>query len=235
MKLNSVGFAHWKPQTQLPLRAVALDWAALAAPVGQRHPEGLVSTCRGSREMCSFLACWFVQLYTSNAPAGEAAVFDVILGADILYDRRSLQSLVLALHRYLAPGGHFYCVDPGRLDNCAVRKSFVSLLLEAHPEWEYEEHTMETYTRMAEMLCTTPDAMHTSQSTKQQIHIHLHEHRRRGLAAALGLPDTALGQTVSVQQLIAADAPYTLLAVSRPCSAKKKHIVVLQCIQTKLS
>ena len=148
--------------------------------------------------------------------AGEAPVFDVILGADILYDRSSLPSLVLALQNHLAPGGSFYCVDPGRLDNCAVRNSFVHHLCEEHPEWECDERTLEASIPAAETLCTGPGALDAQSTTHPGVHIHLHEQRRRGLAAALGLPEAGLGQTVSVHQLITADAPYKLLVVHRP-------------------
>ncbi|CAE7854870.1 mettl21a [Symbiodinium necroappetens] len=107
------------------------------------------------------LRAWSLDWAAAQPTEGEAPVFDVILGADILYDRSSLPSLVLALQNHLAPGG------------TRLSTIFVKNIL--------------------------------SGSVTRGVHIHLHEQRRRGLAAALGLPEAGLGQTVSVHQLITAD------------------------------
>jgi predicted nicotinamide N-methyase len=45
---------------------------------------------------------------------GEQASFDVILGADILYDAAMYGSIVSILDRSLAPGGRVVLADPGR-------------------------------------------------------------------------------------------------------------------------
>ena len=76
----------------------------------------------------------------------------------------------------------------------------------------------------AESMCMMPGAVDAQSMMHPHIHIRLHEQRRRGLAAALGLPEAALGQTISVHQLIAADAPYKLLVVHRPADGKEKNV-----------
>ena len=207
LRLNAVEHR----EHELPLRAWALDWAAAQPTEGPTLCHNVARDIgRERKALCVWLDI-----------AGEAPVFDVILGADILYDRSSLPSLVLALQNHLAPGGSFYCVDPGRLDNCAVRNSFVRHLCEEHPEWECDERTLEASMPAAESMCMMPGAVDAQSMMHPHIHIRLHEQRRRGLAAALGLPEAALGQTISVHQLIAADAPYKLLVVHRPVDGKE--------------
>ena len=157
-------------------------------------------------------------------PPGEDP-FGVIIGADIMYDRGLLPALLHTLQGHLAPGGCFYCVDPGRLDSRSVRKSFVSLLRRANPEWEYEEQAMETCTQAARTLCAYPDSLLAG-----PVHIHLHEQRLRGLAIALGLPEASLGESVSVDQLVQADEPYMLLTVRRPIVENRPcALTAVQC------
>ena len=100
-----------------------------------------------------------------------------------------------------------------------MRNSFIDLLEEAHPGWAYEECVLETSVLAAEAMCSN-----AARTDKNSVQIPLHEQRRRGMAAALGLPETALGKSVSVQQLIAADAPYTLLTVGKPRDAGESEV-----------
>lgn len=46
--------------------------------------------------------------------AGAAGAFDLVIGADIVYDRELFGTLVACVRRHLAPGGMFLVADPGR-------------------------------------------------------------------------------------------------------------------------
>ncbi len=48
-----------------------------------------------------------------EAPASDAR-FDVVLAADVVYDRRNVAPLVALVPRLLAPGGTVWLADPGR-------------------------------------------------------------------------------------------------------------------------
>lgn len=44
----------------------------------------------------------------------DLAPFELVLGSDLLYERRSVGALVAAMTRLCAPGGHILLADPGR-------------------------------------------------------------------------------------------------------------------------
>jgi predicted nicotinamide N-methyase len=52
---------------------------------------------------------------------GEPGSFDVVMAADLLYDRGNVEPLLAAVPRLLAPGGEVWLADPGRPGLDALR------------------------------------------------------------------------------------------------------------------
>ncbi|CAJ1383539.1 unnamed protein product [Effrenium voratum] len=150
-----------------------------------------------------------------SQPAGLQAlgVFEIIIGADILYSSTSLRPLVALLGALLAVGGRFHCVDPGRrgaglASGPSGLEAFVALVAQEFPAWAVTVEPLEESTALArEHLC------------RQRILVP--QQRRRGLGAALG---RAVHKTLPVAQLIDADAPYQLLTVERVAGAKRNAV-----------
>jgi SAM-dependent methyltransferase len=85
-----VTFFDWEPR--------ALEIAAASA----REQPGLA-------ERCDFFAGdW------RNPPPLEP--FDLILGADVLYERRNVPAVAAFLARHLRPGAEAWIADPGRIN-----------------------------------------------------------------------------------------------------------------------
>jgi predicted nicotinamide N-methyase len=84
-------------------RVLATDWSAEAIAITRRNAERNGASLRTER--CAF----------ADAPAlaGEAA-WDLVLAADVLYERRNVGPLLEVFPRLLAPGGQVLLADPGR-------------------------------------------------------------------------------------------------------------------------
>jgi len=55
--------------------------------------------------------------------AGETGSFDMVIGADIVYDRQNFTALLSCARRNLRPGGSFLVADPGR----TIGRDFIRL------------------------------------------------------------------------------------------------------------
>ncbi|CAJ1360951.1 unnamed protein product [Effrenium voratum] len=156
-----------------------------------------------------------------SQPAGLQAlgVFEMIIGADILYSSTSLRPLVALLGALLAVGGRFHCVDPGRANLAAGPsgpsglEAFVALVAQEFPAWAVTVEPLEESTALAR-----------EHFSRQRILVP--QQRRRGLGAALG---RAVHETLPVAQLIDADAPYQLLTVERVLSGPDGFIFPANC------
>jgi predicted nicotinamide N-methyase len=70
--------------------------------------------------------------------AALAARFDLILAAEVLYDRSAFDAIATSLARLLAPGGRALLTDARRIDTRAFRTSLVSAGL----RWTETVHTL---------------------------------------------------------------------------------------------
>ncbi|CAE8725911.1 unnamed protein product [Polarella glacialis] len=141
-------------------------------------------------------------------------IFDVVVGSDLIYDQAAPGRLLSTLQCVLAPGGCFACVDPGRLEDSdgsaschSVRQSLRDLAASELPDWHYAEARLgpQTLSRAAAMVAGV---------------VPLPQQRHRNIAASLGLPPTSLDVSgVKLHHLVAADAPYTLMTLTRSCMA----------------
>jgi predicted nicotinamide N-methyase len=84
-------------------RVLATDWSAGALEFTERNAERNGAALRTAR--CAF--------FDAPALAGEHA-WDLVLAADVLYERRNVALLLHVLPRLLAPGGEVLLADPGR-------------------------------------------------------------------------------------------------------------------------
>jgi predicted nicotinamide N-methyase len=84
-------------------RVLATDWSPGAIELTERNARRNGATLRTAR--CAF----------TEAPGleGEHA-WDLVLAADVLYERRNVALLLDVLPRLLAPGGEVLLADPGR-------------------------------------------------------------------------------------------------------------------------
>jgi 2-polyprenyl-3-methyl-5-hydroxy-6-metoxy-1,4-benzoquinol methylase len=70
--------------------------------------------------------------------AALTARFDLVLAAEVLYDRRAFDPLATAIARHLAPGGRALVTDAGRTDTRAVYPA----LADAGLVWAATEHVV---------------------------------------------------------------------------------------------
>jgi predicted nicotinamide N-methyase len=84
-------------------RVLATDWSADALALTERN------AARNGAELCT-AQCAFAD---TPALAGEH-VWDLVLAADVLYERRNVGLLLGVLPRLVAPGGEVLVADPGR-------------------------------------------------------------------------------------------------------------------------
>ena len=114
------------------LGAVGLAAAKAGARVTlvDREPEALVEVQRIAAE--NALVVETMQLEWSRVPDSLAGAFDVVLGADIVYDPSQLTPMLGAMQTLLAPGGTAYLADPDRADGAALAEAarVVGLTLE---------------------------------------------------------------------------------------------------------
>jgi predicted nicotinamide N-methyase len=84
-------------------RVLATDWSEDAIAITRRNAERNGASLRTER--CTF----------ADTPglAGEGA-WDLVLAADVLYERRNVDPLLEVFPRLLAPGGQVLLADPGR-------------------------------------------------------------------------------------------------------------------------
>jgi predicted nicotinamide N-methyase len=66
------------------------------------------------------------------------ARFDLVLAAEVLYDRRAFDPLATAIARHLAPGGRALVTDAGRTDT----RAFYPALADAGLVWAATEHVV---------------------------------------------------------------------------------------------
>jgi len=97
------------------LGAVGLTAARAGADVTltDREPEALELAADNAR--ANGLAVQIVALEWSRVPDALVGRFDVVLGADLAYERDALAPLTGAIHALLVPGGEAWLADPGRL------------------------------------------------------------------------------------------------------------------------
>ncbi|MEZ0492769.1 methyltransferase [Kineococcus sp. TBRC 1896] len=81
----------------------AADWAPDAVDLLRENADRNGATLRAQRWS------W------TDDPAPLAPPFDVVLAADVLYERRNVAPILAALPALLAPGGWAMVADPGRL------------------------------------------------------------------------------------------------------------------------
>ncbi|HRC58933.1 MAG TPA: methyltransferase domain-containing protein [Kofleriaceae bacterium] len=96
------------------LGAVGLSAAKVGALVTlvDREPEALVEVQRIAAE--NSLTVQTQQLEWSRVPEALVGAFEVVLGADIVYDPSQLTPMLGAIQTLLAPGGCAYLADPDR-------------------------------------------------------------------------------------------------------------------------
>jgi predicted nicotinamide N-methyase len=92
-------------------RVLATDWSPQAIELLEGNAE------RNGASLETAVADW-------TRPAGllERAPFDLVLGADLLYERRNVTPLLELVPRLVGPGGELWLADPGR----APREDFLS-------------------------------------------------------------------------------------------------------------
>jgi predicted nicotinamide N-methyase len=84
-------------------RVLATDWSAGAISLTERNADRNGATLRTAR--CAFV----------DTPRLEGKhAWDLVLAADVLYERRNVALLLHVLPRLLAPGGEVLLADPGR-------------------------------------------------------------------------------------------------------------------------
>jgi predicted nicotinamide N-methyase len=84
-------------------RVLATDWSPGAIELTERNARRNEATLRTAR--CTF----------ADAPGLHAEhAWDLVLAADVLYERRNVALLLDVLPRLLAPGGEVLLADPGR-------------------------------------------------------------------------------------------------------------------------
>jgi predicted nicotinamide N-methyase len=98
----------------------ATDWSAGAIELTSRNAERNRAELRVVR--CTF--------YDAPRLEGEHA-WDLVLAADVLYERRNVPLLLHVLPRLLAPGGEILLADPGR-------PAAPAFLEQAREQWEIE-------------------------------------------------------------------------------------------------
>lgn len=84
-------------------RVTCLDWAP--------EPEALVRLSAGRLGVTLqrfVVADW-------RTPPADLGTFDLVLGADVLYEARNAEPVAAFLATHLAPGGEAWLADPGRL------------------------------------------------------------------------------------------------------------------------
>jgi predicted nicotinamide N-methyase len=96
-------------------RVLATDWSQAAIELTQRNAERNGASLRT-------LKCHF-----EDAPGDHD--WDLVLAADVLYERRNVALLLGALPRLVAPGGEVWVADPGR-------PAMPEFLERAHAEWD---------------------------------------------------------------------------------------------------
>jgi predicted nicotinamide N-methyase len=84
-------------------RVLATDWSSEAIELTERNARRNGATLRTAR-------CAFIE---APALAGEHT-WDLVLAADVLYERRNVALLLDVLPRLLARGGEVLLADPGR-------------------------------------------------------------------------------------------------------------------------
>ena len=84
-------------------RALATDWSGDALRFAALNAE------RNGAALETMVAAW-----TAPAPLVRRGPFDLVLGSDLLYERRNVDLLLALLPELVAPGGEILLADPGR-------------------------------------------------------------------------------------------------------------------------
>jgi predicted nicotinamide N-methyase len=103
-------------------RVLATDW----------YPEALAFARTNARRGGLRLETAVVDWLDPPPALMDAAPFDLVLAADVLYERRNVDSLLELLPRLVAPGGGAWIADPRRPDS--------RLLMEALAERGWSHH-----------------------------------------------------------------------------------------------
>jgi len=103
-------------------RVLATDWSPQAIELLERNAE------RNGAHVETAVVDW-----TRPGPVVERAPWDLVLAADVLYERRNVVPLLELLPRLVAPSGEVWLADPGR----APLEDFLGGLGEG---WERREH-----------------------------------------------------------------------------------------------
>jgi predicted nicotinamide N-methyase len=85
-------------------RVLATDWSADAVAFAARNAE------RNDAELETAVASW-----TDPGVLVERAPWDLVLGSDLLYEKRNVPVLLDLLPRLLGPRGEAWIADPGRV------------------------------------------------------------------------------------------------------------------------
>jgi predicted nicotinamide N-methyase len=85
-------------------RVLATDWSRDAVRMTERNAE--LSGASLETLVCD---------WAHAAPLLERAPWDLVLAADVLYERRNVATLVRLLPRLVGPGGEILLADPGRV------------------------------------------------------------------------------------------------------------------------
>lgn len=88
---------------RLGATVTACDWSADAVRAAQAN------AARNGAELTTLVASWF-----APGPLLAAAPWDLVVAADVFYERRNAAPLLDLVPRLLAPGGRAWIADPGR-------------------------------------------------------------------------------------------------------------------------
>lgn len=149
------------------LGAVGLAAAKVGAAVtlSDREPEALKAALANAQE--NGLSVETLELVWSHVPESLVGAFDVILGADLMYDPAQLSPLLGAVHALLAPDGRAWLADPDRAVSEEVSASAARAGL----------------TLARTLTVAQPPAVPTSDDSHRQP-VHLYELRPRPAASA---------------------------------------------------